>query len=147
MMVMHQISAYQGSFTPRSLTFTSQRQGNRPSKSGSSSLKMLDMPDIQVLKGTAIALAGVGAGIGFALFTEDQGERGRERGTVLSERMSTQITGGLMEDVEVSSVGDLNSLTSQLEAALKESGGVKGEEVAISEEEKRRMEEEAEDGW
>lgn len=141
-----QISAYHSSFVPRSSTVNScQQDKTQPSnRRGSTSLKMVDM---QVIKGVAIGLAGLGAGIGLVAFTENQGERGRDRGTVLSDRMATQITGGLMEDVEVSSVADLGSLTDQLEAALKESGGLKSEEVEISEEEIKRKEEEADDGW
>ena len=59
--------------------------------------------------------------------------------------MATEITGGLMEDTEVSSVSDLGSLTSQLENALKETGTVEVEEM--TEEEKKRIAEEADDGW
>jgi hypothetical protein len=36
-----------------------------------------------------------------------KGERAKERGGGLSENMSTQLSGMLMEDVEVSSVEDL----------------------------------------
>lgn len=61
--------------------------------------------------------------------------------------MSTMITGKLMEDVEVSSVEDLGSLTSQLEEALKASGGTTGDELEMTEAEKERIREEAEDGW
>lgn len=55
-----------------------------------------------------------------------------------------------MEDVEVSSVSDLGSLTSQLENALKESGGVDGKkmkEMELTEEEKQKIKEDADDGW
>jgi hypothetical protein len=61
--------------------------------------------------------------------------------------MATRIAGQLMEDVEVSSVSDLGSLTNQLEAALKESGGAKEKELEMSQEEKKRIAEEADDGW
>jgi hypothetical protein len=61
--------------------------------------------------------------------------------------MSTQLAGMLMEDVEVSTVEDLSSLTSQLEKALKATGGTTDEELQLTEEEKRRLEEEADDGW
>lgn len=91
-----------------------------------------------------IAVAGLGVGVGLVAFTEAQGERAKQRGGGLSDDMSTRITGQLMEDVEVSSVKDLGSLTSQLEAALKESGGTVDE---ITEEEKQRIKEEADDGW
>ncbi len=50
----------------------------------------------------------------------------------------------------MSSVSDLGSLTSQLENALKESGGVdndKMKEIELTEEEKQRIKEEADDGW
>ena len=100
-----------------------------------------------VILGAGIALAGLGAGIGLVAFTEAQGERAKERGGGLSEDMSTRIAGQLLEDVEVSSVKDLGSLTSQLEAALKESGGTDGKELEMTEEEKKRIAEEADDGW
>lgn len=61
--------------------------------------------------------------------------------------MSTQLAGMLMEDVEVSSVEDITSLTSQLEQALKATGGTTEEELQLTEEEKKRLEEEADDGW
>jgi hypothetical protein len=61
--------------------------------------------------------------------------------------MSTQLSGMLMEDVEVSSVEDLGSLTNQLEAALRASGGTTDEELVMTEEEKKRLQEEADDGW
>jgi hypothetical protein len=80
-------------------------------------------------------------------FTETQGERAKERGGGLSAGMNTRISGKLMEDVEVSSVEDLGSLTSKLEQALRASGGTKEEDLAMTEEEKKRIAEEAEDGW
>jgi hypothetical protein len=97
--------------------------------------------------GAGIAIAGLGAGIGLLAFTEAQGERAKQRGGGLSADMSTRIAGQLLEDVEVSSVKDLGSLTSQLEAALKESGGANEAELAMSEEEMKRIAEEADDGW
>lgn len=50
--------------------------------------------------------------------------------------------------MEVSSVSDVASLTEQLEAALSKSSGedVK-KETELTEEEKKRIEEEADDGW
>lgn len=100
-----------------------------------------------VIQGAGIAVAGLAAGIGLVAFTEAQGERAKERGAGLSDSMATQIAGKLMEDVEVSSVGDLGSLTDQLEAALKASGGTEDEELEMSEEEMKRIQEEADDGW
>lgn len=97
--------------------------------------------------GAGIAVAGLGVGVGLVAFTEAQGERAKERGGGLSDDMSTRITGQLMEDVEVSSVKDLSSLTSQLEAALQESGGTTEEDFKMTEEEKKRIAEEADDGW
>ena len=97
--------------------------------------------------GGGIAIAGMAAGIGLVAFTEAQGERARERGSGLSESMSTRIAGGLLEDVEVSSVSDLGSLTSQLENALMETGATGDKAFEITEEEKQRMKEEADDGW
>ena len=100
-----------------------------------------------VLAGVAIGVGGFAAGVGALVFAESQGERSKERGGGLSENMSTMITGKLMEDVEVSSVEDLGSLTSQLEEALKASGGTTGDELEMTEAEKERIREEAEDGW
>ena len=97
--------------------------------------------------GGAIGFGGFAVGIGMVTFAEAQGERAKERGGGLSDSMSTQITGMLMEDVEVSSVEDLGSLTSQLEQALKESGGAKEDEFEMTEAEIKRLEEEADDGW
>jgi len=110
----------------------------------SSSLKMIDQ---QLLQGAGIAIAGLAAGIGLVAFTEAQGERARERGSGLSESMSTKIAGGLLEDVEVSSVDDLGSLTNQLEQALRETGAANDEELEMTEEDKKRIEQEADDGW
>uniref|UniRef100_A0A7S2W4T6 Uncharacterized protein n=1 Tax=Eucampia antarctica TaxID=49252 RepID=A0A7S2W4T6_9STRA len=115
--------------------------------SSSSSLKMLDS---NVIQGGAIAVASFIAGIGLVTFTENQGERSKERGGGLSDTMATQIAGKLMEDIEVSSVSDMGSLTSQLENALKASGGVDDEQakaLEMTEAEKQRIAEEAEDGW
>lgn len=115
----------------------------RPTSS-STSLRMVDNV---VLQGAGIAVAGLAAGIGLVAFTEQQGERAKRRGGGLSEDMSTRMAGQFMEDVEVSSVSDIDSLTSQLEKALKETGGAKDEEFTTSEEDKKRMIEEADDGW
>ena len=100
-----------------------------------------------MIEGAGIAVLGLVAGIGLVAFTEAQGERARERGGGLSDSMATKITGKLIEDVEVSSVSDIGSLTSQLEKALKEAGGATDEDLGISEEEKKRILEEADDGW
>jgi hypothetical protein len=79
-------------------------------------------------------------------FTEAQGERAKQRGSGLSERMSTRIAGQLLEDVEV--VQDLSSLTSQLEAALKESGGIGNvKDLEMTQEEMEKITKEADDGW
>ncbi len=104
------------------------------------------MVDQNVIMGAGIALAGTAAGIALVAFTEQAGERG----TGLSESMATSIAGQLMEDVEVSSVGDLGGLTSQLENALKQSGGVddaKMTELELTEEEKKKIAEDLDDGW
>lgn len=108
------------------------------------------MVDQQVLMGAGIAVAGTIAGIGLVAFTENQGERAKARGGGLSDSMATSITGTLMEDVEVSSVADLGGLTSQLENALKQSGGVddnKMKELELTEEEKKKIAEDLDDGW
>lgn len=97
--------------------------------------------------GAGVAIAGLTAGIGLVAFTEVQGERAKERGGGLSEDMSTKIAGGLLEDVEVSSVADLGSLTSQLEQALKTTGAADEKAFEMTEEEKQRIKDEADDGW
>lgn len=97
--------------------------------------------------GGGIAVAGIVAGIGLVTFAENMGERSKERGEGLSDGMATRITGGLMEDVEMDTVSDLSSLTDKLEAALKESGGADEKSLQMSEEDKKRIAEEAEDGW
>ena len=98
----------------------------------SSKSTQLKMVDTNTILGGAIALAGVGAGIGLVAFTEGQGERAKERGSTLSDSMSTKMAGNMMDDIEVSSVADVSSLTSQLEQALKETGGVKNEETDLT---------------
>ena len=116
-------------------------------RSGSTQLKMIDQ---NILIGAGVGVGGLVAGIGLVAFTEGAGERAKERGSGLSESMSTRIAGGLMEDVEMSTVSDLGSLTSQLENALKESGGVsdgKMEEMELTEEEKQKIAEDLDDGW
>lgn len=105
------------------------------------------MVDQNVIMGGGIAIAGLVAGVGLVAFTEVQGERAKARGSGLSENMSTKIAGQLMEDVEVSSVSDLNSLTSQLEAALKETKSEMTNDLEMSEADKKRIAEEADDGW
>lgn len=100
-----------------------------------------------VIEGAGIAVAGLAFGIGLVAFTEAQGERAKERGGGLSESMATRIAGQLVEDVEVSSVSDIGSLTSQLEKALKEASGAKAEEFGLNEDTSKRMSEEADDGW
>lgn len=97
--------------------------------------------------GAGVAVAGLTAGIGLVAFTENQGERARARGSGLSEGMTTRIAGALLEDVEVSSVSDVASLTSQLESALKATGAADTVDLDMSEESKKRIAEEADDGW
>lgn len=100
------------------------------------------MVDTNLLMGGGVAVAGLAVGVGMVAFAESMGERGGG----VSEDMATRITGGLMEDVEVDSVADLSSLTDKLEAALS-AGGADGKELEMSEEDKRRIAEEADDGW
>jgi hypothetical protein len=112
-------------------------------RSTSTTLKMFEQNQ---LMGAGIAIAGTLAGIALVAFTEQAGEKG----SGVSESMATNIAGSLMEDVEVSSVGDLGSLTSQLENALKSSGGVddkKMNELDLTEEEKKQIAEDLDDGW
>mmetsp|Transcript_57228 Transcript_57228/g.64873 ORF Transcript_57228/g.64873 Transcript_57228/m.64873 type:complete len:164 (-) Transcript_57228:303-794(-) len=102
------------------------------------------MPEPNVLAGAAVGFGGFAVGIGMVTFAESQGERSVARGVGLGENMATQLSGGLMEDVEMSSIEDLGSLTSQLENALKESGG---SVIEMSEDEKKRIAEDLETGW
>jgi hypothetical protein len=104
-------------------------------------------PQENIIEGIGIGVLGLAFGIGLVAFTENQGERAKQRGGGLSETMATRIAGQLLEDVEVSSVSDLGSLTSQLERALKETGGAAEEDLQMSEVDKKRIQEEAEDGW
>lgn len=97
--------------------------------------------------GAGVAVAGLVVGVGLVAFTENQGERAKARGSGLSDDMSTRIAGSLLEDMEVSSVSDLGSLTSQLESALKETGATEDTELQMTDEEKKRIEDEADDGW
>jgi hypothetical protein len=120
------------------------RQVRSKTTTSPSSLSMVDQ---QVLMGGGIAVAGLAAGIALVAFTETQGERAKERGGGLSDGMATRITGQLMEDVEVSSVDDLGSLTSQLEKALKETSGAKDQVFEMTEAEKKRIADAADDGW
>ncbi len=101
--------------------------------------------DPAVIQGVAIAVAGLVAGIGLVAFTEGQGERSKQRGSGLSESMSTRIAGKLIEDVEIKS--DLSSLTGQLEKALMETGAAKEEDLALSEEKKKKIKEQTDEGW
>ena len=119
----------------------------RSNQSSSTSLQMIEP---NVLMGGGIAVAGVVFGIGLVVFTENQGERAKQRGGGLSDNMATNIAGGLLEDVEVSSVKDLGSLTSQLENALKMSGGVddkKMSELELTDDEKKKIADDLDDGW
>mmetsp|Transcript_38028 Transcript_38028/g.91006 ORF Transcript_38028/g.91006 Transcript_38028/m.91006 type:complete len:157 (+) Transcript_38028:136-606(+) len=131
----------------------SRSQGIRPSTPAATATvtrrprSSLSMVDTNIILGGGIAVGGVVAGIGLVAFAENMGERSKERGGGLSDDMATRITGGLMEDVEVDSVGDLSSLTDKLEAALMESGGAEQEQLQLSEEDKKRIAEEADDGW
>ena len=142
--------------TRQSTSFTTTTTTTTRPSTWSSSTSRLQMVDDAMIQGAGVAIAGLVAGIGLVAFTEQQGERAKVRGSGLSDSMSTRITGGLMEDVEVSSVSDLGSLTAQLEQALKETTAETGKteaeavlqnELELSEEEKKRIAEEADDGW
>jgi hypothetical protein len=105
------------------------------------------MLDDNIILGGAVAVGGLVAGIALVSFAENMGERGKARGGGISADMATKLSGAMLEDVEVDSVSDLTSLTEKLEAALKESGGAKEQELQMSEEDKKRIAEEADDGW
>ena len=60
----------------------------------------------------------------------------RAIGTIVCRRIS-----------HVDSVDDLSSLTDKLEGALKETDGADAKELAMSEEDKKRIAEEVGDGW
>ena len=143
-------SAHGFSFVPQasSRTFTKTHPSvssySTPTHKASSSLSMVDN---NILLGGAVAVGGLAVGIGLVAFAENMGERGKSRGGGLSSDMATKLSGALLEDVEVDSVSDLSSLTEKLEAALKESGGADEKELEMSEEDKKRIAEEADDGW
>jgi hypothetical protein len=99
-----------------------------------------------VAAGAAIGIGGFVAGIGMLRFAEAQGEKAEERGAGLSDNMSKKYAGMFMEDVEVSSIEDLGSLTSKLEQALKATGGTT-ENFEMTEEEKQKVKDDLEDGW
>jgi len=104
------------------------------------------MIDQVVLQGAGVGLAGIVTGIGLIVFTENQGERSNARGS-LSEGMSTRMAGGLIEDTDKTSFGDLGGLTSQLENALKESNSEFTEELELTEAEMAKIAEDLSDGW
>jgi hypothetical protein len=136
--------AFVGSSARAALSVASGLPVSTSKSSGSGT--QLQMVDQNVLMGAAVGVSGLVAGIGLVAFTESAGERG----SGVSEDMSTRIAGGLMEDVEMSTVADLGSLTSQLENALKQSGGVsdgKMQEMELTEEEKQKIAEDLDDGW
>jgi len=106
--------------------------------------------DQNVLIGGGIALATFVGGIGVAAFTESQGERAKERGGGVSDNMATNLVGKFMEDYEVSTVDDVGGLASQLENALIQSGGLdknKVSELELTDEEKKKVAEDLDDGW
>jgi len=103
--------------------------------------------DATVIQGAGVAVAGIAAGFGLVIFTEDQGERSKERGGGLTDGMATRISGSLMEDVEMSTVSDLGGLTSQLENALKENSSELTDEFELSEEDKAKIAADLDDGW
>jgi len=68
-----------------------------------------------------------------------------ERGSVSNE-LQTQMSGMMMEDIEVNTVSDLGGLTSQLENALKENSS-DYTEVELTDAEKKKIAEDLDDGW
>lgn len=68
-----------------------------------------------------------------------------ERGSVSNE-LQTQMSGMMMEDIEVNTVNDLGGLTSQLENALKENSS-DYTEVEFTDAEKKKIAEDLDDGW
>lgn len=117
--------------------------------------------DGNVIGGIGVAVAGLVAGIGIVAFTEQQGERAKARGAGLSEQMSTRMSGQFLEDVEISSISDIGSLTDQLEKALLEAKNKQQQQqqdgktndqpvVAVSsitENDNNRVKKENDDGW
>ena len=94
------------------------------------------------IQGGAIAAAGLAVGGGIPAYIEFAGKKTMERGA-LSEDTVTNLSGMFMEDVE-QSAGDLKDLTARMEKALAESGA---KEVELTEEQKKKLAEEADDGW
>ncbi|GMI61312.1 hypothetical protein ScalyP_jg4889 [Parmales sp. scaly parma] len=98
--------------------------------------------DPNYIQGGVIVVAGLLTGIGIPAYIEYAGKKTVSRGG-LSEESMTKFSGMMMEDVEQSSVSDLDSLVKNMEKGL----AAKGEEVELSEEKKKQMELDADDGW
>mmetsp|Transcript_35976 Transcript_35976/g.42968 ORF Transcript_35976/g.42968 Transcript_35976/m.42968 type:complete len:162 (-) Transcript_35976:133-618(-) len=119
-------------------------QQTHSSSAKTSPLQMI-VVDPTYVQGAGVAVAGLLSGFGLLSFTEKQGERSMERGSVSSE-LQTQMSGMMMEDIEVNTVNDLGGLTSQLENALKENSS-DYTEVELTDAEKKKIAEDLDDGW
>mmetsp|Transcript_23345 Transcript_23345/g.30485 ORF Transcript_23345/g.30485 Transcript_23345/m.30485 type:complete len:157 (+) Transcript_23345:85-555(+) len=103
--------------------------------------------DQNTVLAVAAGAAGLLGGLGLVAFTENQGIRSEERGAI-SENLRTDLSGKLLEDVEVQR-NDVDDLVSRMSSALAEAKGVDEKDVVaeMTEEEKKKKKEEQDDGW
>eukprot|EP00956_Cyclotella_meneghiniana_P023923 scaffold47404_cov71-Cyclotella_meneghiniana.AAC.2 len=93
------------------------------------------MLDNDIILAGAVPVGGLVAGAGLLAFAESMGEHGKARGGGLSDSMATKLSGALLG-------GRCGS-----RFMLKESGGADAKELEMSEVDKKRIAEEADDGW
>ncbi|EJK54063.1 hypothetical protein THAOC_26389 [Thalassiosira oceanica] len=102
------------------------------------------MVDTNIILGGGIAVGGVVAGIGLVAFAENSEspsqEFTREAENTQAKRDSPATKNSCQLPID-------NELLDKLEAALMESGGAEQEQLQLSEEDKKRIAEEADDGW
>ncbi|CAM9367307.1 unnamed protein product [Heterosigma akashiwo] len=103
--------------------------------------------DTNTLIGVAAGLGGLVGGIALVAFTEQQGVRSEERGAI-SESLRSDLSGKLLEDFEVQGT-EVDDVVTRMQKALAEVKGVDESKVVaeLTEEEKKKKAEEADDGW
>lgn len=103
--------------------------------------------DTNTLIGVAAGLGGLVGGIALVAFTEQQGVRSEERGAI-SENLRSDLSGKLLEDFEVQGT-EVDDVVTRMQKALAEVKGVDESKVVaeLTEEEKKKKAEEADDGW
>lgn len=114
---------------------------SRPARS-SGAMRMVDQ---DVLMAGGVALAGVICGAGLVAFTEAQGERTAQRGSI-SDTTKQKMSAQFMEDDEMPSNYDVDDVRSRMRAALR--ADQTAEELAqMTAKATAREVEEADDGW